>query len=120
MACAGGIATIEYMLANELPRQSKEKGDYFASKLRERQSDIPVVRNIRYLGLMIGLELKTRVNAYVESLLEEGLIAMPAGKTVLRLLPPLTIEYKDIDHAVDILISTLKKDLKASSSDNDE
>ena len=45
---------------------------------------------------------------------------MPAGKTVLRLLPPLTIEYKDIDHAVDILISTLKKDLKASSSDNDE
>ena len=72
LACAGGIATIEYMLANELPRQSKEKGDYFASKLRERQSEIPVVRNIRNLGLMIGIELKTLVKAYVESLMEEG------------------------------------------------
>ena len=106
LACAGGIATIEYMLTNDLPKQSKEKGEYFANKLRERQSELSVVRNIRNLGLMMGIELKTRVKAYVEALMEEGLIAMPAGKTVLRLLPPLTIEYKDIDQAVEILVST--------------
>ena len=120
LACAGGIATIDFMLSTNLAQQSKEKGQYFLEKLSARQSELPIVRNMRNLGLMIGLELKTRVKSYIELLLENGVIAMPAGKTVLRLLPPLTIDYSDIDQAVEIIISTLKTESTQKSNDSDD
>lgn len=119
LACAGGSATIDFMLDTNLAQQSKEKGDYFAQKLQERQQDVSIIRNIRNIGLMIGVELKTRVKPYLEMLLKNGLIAMP-GKTVLRLLPPLTIEYKDIDRAVDIIISTLKSEIQSKNDGQDD
>lgn len=120
LACAGGTATIDFMLSTNLAQQSKEKGDYFVQKLQERQQEVSIIRNIRNLGLMIGVELKTRVKPYLEILLENGLIAMPAGKTVLRLLPPLTIEYENIDRAVDIIISTLNSDVTAKNDNQDD
>lgn len=120
LACAGGSATIDFMLENNLATQSKEKGAYFVEKLQEKQEELSVVRNIRNLGLMIGIELKTRVKGYIELLLENGVIAMPAGKTVLRLLPPLTISYEEIDQAVEIIIATLKSELSPSTDKSED
>ena len=120
LACAGGSATIDFILQENLAKQAKEKGEYFTHKLVEKQDELNVVRNIRNLGLMIGLELKTRVKPYIELLLENGLIAMPAGKTVLRLLPPLTIEYETIDHAVEIIVEVLKMDPSQQNDSSDE
>jgi acetylornithine/LysW-gamma-L-lysine aminotransferase len=118
LACAAGIATIDFMLNHDLPKQSKEKGKFFVDKLIENQKDIPIIRNIRNLGLMIGIELKTRVKGYIELLMNTGIIAMPAGKTVLRLLPPLTIEYNDINKAIEILVSCLKQEIKNQSDED--
>lgn len=120
LACAGGLASIEFILQENLAQQSKEKGEYFSQKLLEKQNELTVVRNIRNLGLMIGLELKTRVKPFIELLLENGLIAMPAGKTVLRLLPPLTIDYETIDQAVEIIVEVLKMDPGQQNDNSDE
>jgi acetylornithine/LysW-gamma-L-lysine aminotransferase len=59
--------------------------------------DVPVIRSLRGLGLMIGVELRTRARPYLEALIEQGVLALPAGPTVIRLLPPLIIERDELD-----------------------
>ena len=56
-----------------------------------------VVREIRHLGLMIGIQLKEKVTPVLKDLLSRGVLALPAGSTVLRLLPPLTITDEEMD-----------------------
>jgi len=62
-----------------------------------RAIDAKVIREVRGLGLMIGIELKARVTPYLMALMERGVLALPAGRTVLRLLPPLVIEKEDLE-----------------------
>lgn len=95
LACSAGKATIEFMLMNEIPKLSEEKGNYLLKKLDSIKSE--KIRTIRGMGLMVGIELRERVKPYLEKLLELGIVALPAGRTVLRLLPPLTISYGELE-----------------------
>jgi predicted acetylornithine/succinylornithine family transaminase len=95
LACAAGIAAIDFMLASGLAEQAREKGDYFVGKLE--QQNFANVREIRHLGLMVGIELKEKGQPYLVKLMERGVLAMPAGATVLRFLPPLTISHEELD-----------------------
>jgi len=105
LACAAGLAAIDFMITNDLARQAQEKGDYLVTRLR--QQHFRVVRDIRHLGLMVGIELRKRVTPYIKSLLAEGVLALPAGKTVLRLLPPLVITHEELDMVIDALTKSL-------------
>jgi acetylornithine/LysW-gamma-L-lysine aminotransferase len=58
------------------------------------------VREVRQIGLMIGIELKEKVTPYLKLLVDEGVLALPAGSTVIRLLPPLVITRAQIDTVV--------------------
>ncbi len=60
-----------------------------------------MIREVRGLGLMIGVELKQKVTPYLMALMERGVLALPAGLNVLRLLPPLVIEKSDLDVVAD-------------------
>ncbi len=99
LACAAASATIDVMRENRLWEQAEEKGRYLVQKLQAVHS--PKVRDIRGKGLMIGIELKEKVKPYLTALLSEGVLALPAGATVLRLLPPLTIEYPQLDTVIE-------------------
>jgi acetylornithine/LysW-gamma-L-lysine aminotransferase len=66
------------------------------------------VREVRGLGLLIGLELKERVQPFLLALMERGVLALPAGPNVLRLLPPLVIEYDQLDHVVAAIDQVLR------------
>ena len=69
-----------------------------------------MVREIRGLGLMIAVELRTKVAPVLKSLmLNHGVIALPAGPTVLRLLPPLVITEKEIDLGVQAIAKAIKE-----------
>ncbi len=105
LACAAAIAAIDYMLENRLDEQAKDKGDYFVGKLKEHE--FANVREVRNLGLMIGIELKEKSTPYILKLIEKGVLAMPAGATVLRLLPPLTISKVELDFVVEKLVEVL-------------
>lgn len=105
LACAAAIAAIDYMLENRLDEQAKDKGDYFVGKLKEHE--FANVREVRNLGLMIGIELKEKSTPYILKLIEKGVLAMPAGATVLRLLPPLTISQEELDFVVEKLVEVL-------------
>jgi LysW-gamma-L-lysine/LysW-L-ornithine aminotransferase len=105
LVSAAAIAAIDYMLANRLDEQAREKGDYFAGKLKSRQ--FANVREIRHLGLMIGIELKDKSTPYLVKLMEKGVLALPAGATVLRFLPPLTISPEELDLVAERLTEVL-------------
>ena len=105
IACAAALATISVLENEDLARRATEMGDYFEQKLTS--VDLPQVRSIRRQGLMIGLELKGKSQPVLEALMHRGVIALPAGATVLRLLPPLVIEKEQLDRVVDHLQALL-------------
>lgn len=105
LACAAAGAAMDYMLENDLARQALEKGAYLKKELTRFESRR--VREVRGLGLMIGIELKERVQPSLVALAESGVLALPAGKTVLRLLPPLTISYQELDTVLEKLKTVL-------------
>ena len=106
LACAAAIAAIDFMTANKLAQQSAEKGNYFIDKFK--QFHYNRVRDVRNFGLMIGIELKEKAKPFILELIEEGVLTLPAGTTVLRLLPPLTISYEELDIVIEKLIKVLK------------
>jgi len=109
LACAAAIASIDFMLENDLAKEAKEKGDFLVSKLKEIFENSEKVREIRGLGLMIGIELKEKAKPYINELMKNGLLVLPAGSTVIRLLPPLTISHEELEKVVDILKKVLVK-----------
>lgn len=106
LGCAAVIASINFMQENNLAQQAYEKGKYFVEKLS--QHDLSKVRAIRNLGLLIGIECKEKVKPYIEELMTEKVLTLPAGPTVLRIVPPLVISYEEIDFVIEKLIEILK------------
>ena len=101
LACAAARATLRYLHDHDLPQQAAEKGTYLMERLRALE--LPQVREVRGKGLLVGLELKERVQPYLVRLTERGVLALPAGPNVLRLLPPLVITYDELDQVVGVL-----------------
>lgn len=106
LACAAGIASIDFILESKLWQEAEAKGKHLKEKLEKQP--LSKVREIRIVGLMIGIELKEKVQPYLEELLKRKILALPAGTTVLRMLPPLVISFEDIDKVADELIELLK------------
>ncbi len=100
-ACAAALASVDVIEKEGLVEKSKILGDYFLQELRRIESD--KIREIRGLGLMLGIELKEKAGPYVQKLMEKGVIVLLAGATVIRLLPPLVITKEEIDTVVGAL-----------------
>lgn len=98
LACAAAMAVLDVLQGQRLPEYAAEVGAYFQERLRA--IDSPKIREVRGLGLMLGMELKEKVAPYLRGLMERGVIALAAGTTVLRFLPPLIIPMADIDTVV--------------------
>jgi putrescine aminotransferase len=133
-AAAAGIATLEILYREDLSRQAAEKGEYLLGKLRQLQEKYPFLQEIRGRGLMIGLEftqpkqggiLNKLTGGAVEKLADEYLGSMIAGEllnkhriitaytlnnpNVIRLEPPLTVSYEQLDKLLAALDEILAK-----------
>jgi LysW-gamma-L-lysine/LysW-L-ornithine aminotransferase len=93
LACAAGVAALDVTVREHL----WERAERLGTSARERLGHLPPekVREVRGLGLLLGLELRERVVPYLAALEHRGFLALPAGATVLRLLPPLVIGEDD-------------------------
>jgi acetylornithine/LysW-gamma-L-lysine aminotransferase len=107
LACAAALATLAVLEQDDLPGQAAAKGAYLLAQLQARVAPLPVVRQVRGRGLLVGIELRTRVTPYLQSLQALGVLALPAGPTVLRLLPPLVITHTQLDQAVEAVAAAL-------------
>lgn len=107
LACAAALATIDVIEEQNLVERAKTMGQYFSKRFA---NTLPTsVREVRQVGLMIGIELKSKSRPVIQALLKKGILALPAGPKVIRLLPPLVITYEQLDIVVDKLVETLKE-----------
>ena len=104
VVCAGANYVIDTVSSEEFLNSVNEKGAYLEAKLRE----IPEVKNVRRMGLMVGIEVDGNAHDIAVKCVENGLLIITA-KNLLRMLPPLTITTEEIDEAVKILTLTLKE-----------
>lgn len=95
LACAAASAVLEEMLVRDLSGHAERMGERLREGLRGLRSER--IREVRGLGLMIGVELRERVAPILEALLQAGVVALPAGTQVLRLLPPLIIDEDEVE-----------------------
>ena len=99
LVCAAALATIGYIESERLPQRAAELGARLLAGLQAIPS--PLVREVRGLGLMVGMELKGKSGPYLAGLAERGVLALSAGATVMRFLPPLVISAEDVDAVVE-------------------
>ncbi len=98
LSCASGLAALTAIEEEDLAGQAAEKGAYLMDKLRQIES--PLIREVRGMGLMVGIELKQKVAPYLKALQDRNILALNAGMAVLRFLPPLVISYEQLDRLV--------------------
>jgi acetylornithine/LysW-gamma-L-lysine aminotransferase len=99
-AAAG--ATLSVLEREDLPAHAAKMGGYLTAELESELGDD--VRDVRGAGLMVGVEVKRGANRLLRDLaIDHQVLALPAGRTVLRLLPPLTAERDHVDRVVDAI-----------------
>jgi len=101
IACAAGSAAIDYTVREKLWERAEALGNEAMQKLRSLTA--PNIREVRGLGLMIGIELKEKVTPYLQALTSQGVLAIGGGSNVLRLLPPLVIPEDQWSYAIDTI-----------------
>ena len=106
LACAAGLAALNVQKEEKLPERAAVLGANLLEKLQT--IDSPIIREARGLGLIIGIELKQKSAPLIKDLADRGILALPAGMNVIRLLPPLVIEQEQLDQVFDALIEVLK------------
>ena len=83
-------------------------GDTLFARLHEALDERVIVREIRGKGLMVGIELREKAGRYIKALMEaHGILALPAGSNVIRLLPPLIVTEAEIDAGVAAIAAVL-------------
>jgi LysW-gamma-L-lysine/LysW-L-ornithine aminotransferase len=108
LACAAGLAAIDTYRGEALIKRSATLGARLLADLQTGLAALPIVREVRGLGLMLAVELRTKVAPILKGLmLDHHVIALPAGPTVLRLLPPLVITEDEAALGVNAIVATL-------------
>jgi len=110
LACAASLAAIDFIEAQHLADRAAELGAWFVDQLKQIKS--PLIREVRGLGLMVGIELKQKVTPYLQELMKYNVLALPAGLTVMRFLPPLVIEKADLEKVVAAVAQVLSQEIK--------
>jgi acetylornithine/LysW-gamma-L-lysine aminotransferase len=118
LVCAAGCAAIDALLEERLADKAAVNGKYFKSQLEDLQAKHKIVKEVRGLGLMLGMELRFDVHNVILKALDRGILVLDAGRTVVRLLPPLVIEKVQIDKAIAVLDTVLggEENERASST----
>ena len=108
LACAAGLAALQVYQDERLIERAAAMGEILFGRLHEALAGRTIVREIRGMGLMVGIELREKVGPYLRALMEEhGVLALPAGSNVLRLLPPLIISEEEIGTGVQAIAAVL-------------
>lgn len=107
LACRAGLFFIEQLLAGGVLAHVGRVGQHLEQRLLELAAKHPVVREVRGCGLMRGLDLDRPAAPVVDAARERGLLVNGTARTVVRLLPPLTITEAEIDLAVERLGAAL-------------
>lgn len=108
LVCSGAIAVLTELTDNNLLEHIREAGTYLKDKISGLVNNTSIIKDVRGLGLMMGLELTVPAEKIVTECRKKGLLLATASSSVIRFVPPLIVTKKDIDKAVAILDSVIK------------
>jgi acetylornithine/N-succinyldiaminopimelate aminotransferase len=97
------LATLTTVIGDKLPQRAAERGRELMDGLRALQKTQPVIKEVRGLGLLIGVELTKPAGPVMDACRDAGLLVLTAGEKVVRLAPPLIVDSADCKRALDIL-----------------
>jgi acetylornithine/LysW-gamma-L-lysine aminotransferase len=103
LVCAAASAAIDVLVEEKLPERAATLGSYFKGKLEGLAEKYRIVREVRGLGLMLGMEMRFDVYNMLVECMDRGVLVLDAGRNVVRFLPPLVIEKGQIDRVVEVL-----------------
>ena len=114
LSCAAGTATLEALTQDGLVENADIVGRIFADGLQKLKEKHPkMIRDVRGMGLMIGVELKFEVRGILERLINRGVLMLYSGRNILRVLPPLVISKEQALTVLSTLDVVLEEELKA-------
>lgn len=117
LVCAAGCAAIDALMEEKLADKAASNGKYFKTQLEGLAEKHKIIKEVRGLGLMLGMELRYDVYGVIQKALNKGVLVIDAGRTVVRLLPPLVITKPQIDRAVTGLDEALgEEEIERASS----
>ncbi|HSP47022.1 MAG TPA: acetylornithine transaminase [Clostridiaceae bacterium] len=106
IAMASADETLKTIFTEDFLKEVREKGEYFKKELEEKLKDSKEVVEIRGKGLMLGIEINTPLPEKISRIHENRLLVLPAGASVVRILPPLNTSYEEIDEAVEKIVKS--------------
>jgi acetylornithine/LysW-gamma-L-lysine aminotransferase len=113
LTCAAAAAAVDVVVEERLPERATRLGSYFMARLKELQEKYTVVREVRGMGLMIGVEFRFDVYNLILGALKQGVLMLDAGRNVLRFLPPLVISREQLDRVVEVLDAVIGEEERA-------
>ncbi len=116
LVCAAASAAIDVLVEEKLVERAAELGGYFKLKLEDLKRRHTVLKEVRGMGLMLGVETKFDVLNIILKTMDMGVLILDAGRNVLRFLPPLVISKEQIDKVVTILDLVIGEEESARTS----
>jgi acetylornithine/LysW-gamma-L-lysine aminotransferase len=112
LACAAGLATLESLTEDKLVEKAGKIGTIFKEKLLRLQEKHRIIREVRGLGMMLGVEMRFDVRDLLLDAINEGLLMLYSGRNVIRLLPPLVMDEATVAKAVNIIDKVISAEEK--------
>ncbi len=104
LAMSVGNAVMDEIFKKGFLSRVKNNSSYFISELNKIKSKFPkIIKEIRGVGLILGIQLHHDQTKFIEDLLKNKLLTIRAGENVIRILPPLNVNKKEIDMALKII-----------------
>jgi len=110
VVCAAAAATVDVLQDERLIENARTVGEQFKRDLSSLQKYLRIMRDVRGLGLMLGVEMRFDIFQTLQSLLDEGVLALDAGRNILRFLPPLCLQTQHANKVVRALKTILEEE----------
>jgi acetylornithine/succinyldiaminopimelate/putrescine aminotransferase len=97
LACSAALATLNILEAEDLPRKAAILGERLRSGLEKLGEKHAIIKEVRGLGLLLGMELSRPAVPFVQALMEQGFLVTAVAEKTLRFTPPLNISELEVD-----------------------
>jgi acetylornithine/LysW-gamma-L-lysine aminotransferase len=112
LACAAGSATIDSLVGDKLVENSEKIGMLFKEGLLDLKDGHKIIREIRGIGMMIGIEMKFDIKDILYDGIKNGILILYSGRNILRLLPPLVMDEDICKKAINLIGKLIESEEK--------
>jgi len=114
LVCAAASAAIDVLIEERLPERASKLGGHFMTRLSELQNKHKIIREVRGMGMMIGVEFRFDVLNLLRGLIRKSILALDAGRNIVRFLPPLVISEEQLDMVIESFDQVISEEENAN------